>query len=354
MVLKLQNDRLSKEVATLQALCKFARTSSSVAATATTSKAPTIVSGSPHASQSALSQPTHPAGVVLGGGGGGGGVLSAAASASAQEMQSPPTPTFTQQMERLLTFRHKISFHLERGARAFDFERSRRCVVASKTLTNGCGALVKISMNGIHNYYLRVDQLFSISLLDSRSFSSLEVHTKQIRDVQCGRHRADGYVASAALDKTVAISSLDGNTRIQLWTLDAPAWSCCWDDFNQNLLYAGLVNGSVVTLDLRQSKGYVNSTKIGDGKGIHSLQSLRLTNSTDGASTNALAVGTLGNVYIHNPSTQETSPGVIPFGSGQCISSYYDNDSGSVLASFRQNEGSSHSVTGIFFITYID
>ncbi|KAL1925350.1 uncharacterized protein VTP21DRAFT_233 [Calcarisporiella thermophila] len=115
--------------------------------------------------------------------------------------------------------------------------------------------------------------IVKISLHDSAHQEFLPVHSKPVRDVQFNPH-GEKHVLTTGLDRTLKISSLVGNMAIQVYSLEAPGWSCCWDIDRPYYLFAGLANGSVMTFDIRNTRTHVSCFRdrglIG-GSPVHSL-----------------------------------------------------------------------------------
>ncbi|NXL81793.1 RFWD3 ligase, partial [Leptocoma aspasia] len=95
-----------------------------------------------------------------------------------------------------------------------------------------------------------------ISLANLRSSQYIPIHSKQIRGLALGA-RADGLLLSAALDNTLKLTSLATNTVVQTYNAGRPVWSCCWCLDDTNYVYAGLVNGSIMIYDLRDTNSHV-------------------------------------------------------------------------------------------------
>lgn len=51
--------------------------------------------------------------------------------------------------------------------------------------------------------------------------------------------------------------SLVTNTVVQTYNAGKPVWSCCWCLDNSNYVYAGLINGSVLIYDTRDTSTHV-------------------------------------------------------------------------------------------------
>lgn len=53
------------------------------------------------------------------------------------------------------------------------------------------------------------------------------------------------------------LHSLMTNTVVQAYNTGRPVWSCCWCHDNNNYIYAGLSNGSVLVYDTRDTSTHV-------------------------------------------------------------------------------------------------
>ncbi|NXA41638.1 RFWD3 ligase, partial [Eudromia elegans] len=95
-----------------------------------------------------------------------------------------------------------------------------------------------------------------MSAANLKSSQYIPIHSKQIRGLAFGS-RADGLLLSAALDNTLKLTSLATNTVVQTYNTGRPVWSCCWCLDDTNYIYAGLVNGSIMVYDLRDTSSHV-------------------------------------------------------------------------------------------------
>ncbi|XP_030313915.1 LOW QUALITY PROTEIN: E3 ubiquitin-protein ligase RFWD3 [Calypte anna] len=95
-----------------------------------------------------------------------------------------------------------------------------------------------------------------MSVANLKSSQYIPIHSKQIRGLAFGS-RADGLLLSAALDNTIKLTSLATNTVVQTYNAGRPVWSCCWCLDDTNYIYAGLVNGSIMVYDLRDTSSHV-------------------------------------------------------------------------------------------------
>lgn len=57
--------------------------------------------------------------------------------------------------------------------------------------------------------------------------------------------------------KLLCLHSLETNTVVQTYNAGRPVWSCCWCLDETNYIYAGLVNGSILVYDLRNTSHHL-------------------------------------------------------------------------------------------------
>ncbi|NXH22213.1 RFWD3 ligase, partial [Bucco capensis] len=156
----------------------------------------------------------------------------------------------SQQPGSLPSSQSQRKYHLEKSfvvsqtgnCRVMAYCDSLSCLVASQpspqsTFIPGCG--VKM-----------------MSMANPKSSQYIPIHSKQIRGLAFGS-RADGLLLSAALDNTLKLTSLATNTVVQTYNTGRPVWSCCWCLDDANYIYAGLVNGSIMIYDLRDTNSHV-------------------------------------------------------------------------------------------------
>ncbi|XP_053771235.1 E3 ubiquitin-protein ligase RFWD3 isoform X2 [Desmodus rotundus] len=94
------------------------------------------------------------------------------------------------------------------------------------------------------------------STADMKSSQYIPMHSKQIRGLAFSS-RSSGLLLSASLDNTIKLTSLETNTVVQTYNAGRAVWSCCWCLDENNYIYAGLVNGSILVYDLRNTSCYV-------------------------------------------------------------------------------------------------
>ncbi|XP_025055540.1 E3 ubiquitin-protein ligase RFWD3 isoform X3 [Alligator sinensis] len=95
-----------------------------------------------------------------------------------------------------------------------------------------------------------------MSAANLRSSQYIPIHSKQIRGLAFS-NRTHGLLLSASLDHTLRLTSLTTNTVVQTYDAGRPVWSCCWCLDDTNYIYAGLVNGSILVYDLRDTRSHV-------------------------------------------------------------------------------------------------
>ncbi|XP_067853811.1 E3 ubiquitin-protein ligase rfwd3.S [Heptranchias perlo] len=128
------------------------------------------------------------------------------------------------------------------NCRVMAYCASMSCLVVSQpspqtTLLPGCG--VK-----------------KISGVNFRSTQYVPIHSKQIRGLAFS-DRPDSILLSASLDNTIKLTSLIANTVVQTYNTGRPVWSCCWCSDDTNYIYAGLINGSILIYDMRDTTTHV-------------------------------------------------------------------------------------------------
>ncbi|MBZ3870063.1 E3 ubiquitin-protein ligase RFWD3 [Sciurus carolinensis] len=96
---------------------------------------------------------------------------------------------------------------------------------------------------------------FGVKMLSTANMKSsqyIPMHGKQIRGLAFSS-RSKGLLLSASLDSTIKLTSLETNTVVQTYNAGRPVWSCCWCHDENNYIYAGLANGSILVYDLRNT-----------------------------------------------------------------------------------------------------
>lgn len=138
----------------------------------------------------------------------------------------------------------QTSFQVSQGgARVLAFDQHHAVLVVSKPSPNqlfpGFG-IVKVSS------------------LDSKHCEFVRIHQKPLRDAAFSC-RGDGLLLTAAMDKTVRVTSMLSNTVVQRYDTPVPAWSCAWNEYDTNYIYCGLQNGTCLIFDVRNTDTYLKS-----------------------------------------------------------------------------------------------
>ncbi|XP_008570997.1 PREDICTED: E3 ubiquitin-protein ligase RFWD3 [Galeopterus variegatus] len=100
---------------------------------------------------------------------------------------------------------------------------------------------------------------FGVKMLSTANMKSsqyIPMHGKQIRGLAFSS-RSKSLLLSASLDNTVKLTSLETNTVVQTYNAGRPVWSCCWCLDENNYIYAGLANGSILVYDLRNTSCHI-------------------------------------------------------------------------------------------------
>lgn len=100
---------------------------------------------------------------------------------------------------------------------------------------------------------------FGVKMLSTANMKSsqyIPMHAKQIRGLAFSS-QPKGLLLSASLDNTIKLTSLETNTVVQTYSVGRPVWSCCWCLDENNYIYAGLANGSIMVYDLRNTSSAV-------------------------------------------------------------------------------------------------
>ncbi|XP_051884176.1 E3 ubiquitin-protein ligase RFWD3 isoform X2 [Pristis pectinata] len=190
------------------------------------------------------------------------------------------------------------------NCRVMAYCSSMSCLVVSQpspqtTLLPGCG--VK-----------------KISGVNFRSTQYIPIHSKQIRGLAFS-DRLDSVLLSASLDNTVKLTSLIANTVVQTYNTGRPVWSCCWCLDDTNYIYAGLINGSILIYDMRDTTTHVQELPPqGSRCPVTSLSYLpRMASAA--FPCGGLVAGTLeGGCFWEQKSTNTYKAHLLPLEAGSC------------------------------------
>ncbi|XP_051548346.1 E3 ubiquitin-protein ligase RFWD3-like [Myxocyprinus asiaticus] len=174
-----------------------------------------------------------------------------------------------------------------------------------------------------------------ISTVNLKASQYVPIHAKQIRGLAFSRQQ-DGLLLSAALDNTIKLTSLMTNTVVQAYNTGRPVWSCCWCHDNNNYIYAGLSNGSVLVYDTRDTSTFVQElAPLRSSCPVVSLSYISRAASSS-FPCGGLIAGTLegGCFWEHVDGTTYT-PHILPLESGNCTDIQVEPDSRHCLVTYR-------------------
>ncbi|XP_015285194.1 PREDICTED: E3 ubiquitin-protein ligase RFWD3 [Gekko japonicus] len=176
-----------------------------------------------------------------------------------------------------------------------------------------------------------------MSAVNLNSSQYIPIHSKQIRGLAFS-NRSDGLLVSVALDHTLKLTSLTTNTVVQTYNAGRPVWSCCWCLDNSNYIYAGLVNGSILVYDLRDTTSHVQ--ELATEKSRCPVVSLSYLPRMASAALpyGGLVSGTLeGACFWEQKAIDSYWPHHLPLESGGCTDLQTEASTRHCLATFRPN-----------------
>ncbi|XXG46646.1 hypothetical protein AAC387_Pa02g1437 [Persea americana] len=209
------------------------------------------------------------------------------------------------------------------GARVFDMDVSSQILIICRRPSRMAGTheLTKISL----------------SSLDENENISLPSGKKPIKDIRISL-LSRRLALLASMEKTISIFSMETNNTVLSYNLPAPAWSCSWDLNNTHHAYAGLQNGMLTVLDLRQTREPVECINGLTSHPVHTIHSIvhNRDDSPSSASGRLLTASSHG-VCQWNIGGVGERPYLIPGieNQGVCISLAYCDVSDDLVASFR-------------------
>ncbi|KAI8576088.1 hypothetical protein K450DRAFT_258396 [Umbelopsis ramanniana AG] len=219
-----------------------------------------------------------------------------------------------------LEFDKKLKFHETANiCRVMAFNPGYNMIVASKSTPAGVHGVQKIS------------------LVDNLNLETVVNHSRAIRDIQCS---PSGLCLTTALDSTAKITSLKDNCVVQSYNLTAPGWCCSWDEVDENRLYCGLIDDSVMVFDVRNTREHIYHLKnheLTKKKPIHSIVHM-------GGPKNSILCANLDCLYQWDLSGDAPVCSVIEVDSQgyHPYSVSYDKASATILASFRSQTSTKH------------
>ncbi|XP_012292942.2 E3 ubiquitin-protein ligase RFWD3 [Aotus nancymaae] len=182
---------------------------------------------------------------------------------------------------------------------------------------------------------------FGVKMLSTANMKSsqyIPMHGKQIRGLafnSCSR----GLLLSASLDNTIKLTSLETNTVVQTYNAGRPVWSCCWCLDENNYMYAGLANGSILIYDMRNTSSHVQ--ELVAQKARCPLVSLSYMPRAASAAFpyGGVLAGNLEDASFWERKMDFThSPHVLPLEPGGCTDFQTENNSRHCLVTYRPDK----------------
>ncbi|XP_022528017.1 E3 ubiquitin-protein ligase RFWD3 isoform X1 [Astyanax mexicanus] len=174
-----------------------------------------------------------------------------------------------------------------------------------------------------------------ISAVNLKASHYVPIHAKQIRGLSFNRQQ-DSLLLSAALDNTVKLTSLWTNTVVQAYNTGKPVWSCCWCHDNNNYIYAGLSNGSVLVYDTRDTSTHVQElAPVRSNCPVVSLSYLPRAASSLFPCGGIIAGSLEGACFWEHVDGTTYRPHVLPLESGGCTDIQVEPESRHCLVTYR-------------------
>uniref|UniRef100_A0A8C9RBK1 RING-type E3 ubiquitin transferase n=1 Tax=Scleropages formosus TaxID=113540 RepID=A0A8C9RBK1_SCLFO len=219
------------------------------------------------------------------------------------------------------TFAKAVLVSQAGGCRVLSYCDPLSCLLASQpspqaTLVPGCG--VK-----------------KVSAINLKACQYVPIHAKQIRGLAFSQ-QADSLLLSAALDNTIKLTSLLTNTVVQTYNAGRPVWSCCWCLDNNNYVYAGLSNGSVLVYDTRDTSTHVQElSPLGSRCPVASLSYVPRAASSSFPCGGLIAGSLEGGCFWEQVDGTTYKPHVLPLETGGCTDIQVEPDSRHCLVTYR-------------------
>eukprot|EP00063_Salmo_salar_P005173 XP_013980008.1 PREDICTED: E3 ubiquitin-protein ligase RFWD3-like isoform X2 [Salmo salar] len=207
------------------------------------------------------------------------------------------------------------------GCRVLSYCEPLSCLLASQpsphtTLVPGCG-VKKVSTGNL------------------KACQYIPIHVKQIRGLAFNR-QADSLLLSAALDNTIKLTSLMTNTVVQTYNTGKPVWSCCWCLDNNNYVYAGLSNGSVLVYDTRDTSTHVQELQpLGSRCPVASLSYVPRAASSSFPCGGLIAGSLDGGCFWEQVDGTTYRPHMLPLETGGCTDIQVQPESRHCLVTYR-------------------
>ncbi|XP_063801958.1 E3 ubiquitin-protein ligase RFWD3 [Pseudophryne corroboree] len=235
------------------------------------------------------------------------------------------------------------SLSSSQGQRKYNFEKAilisqgGNCRVMSYCERLSC---LVVSQPSSHSTLVPGCGVKKLSAANMKSSQYVPIHSKQIRGLAFN-DRSDGLLLSAALDNTVKLTSLLTNTVVQTYNTGRPVWSCSWCSDDTNYVYAGLVNGTVMVYDLRDTSQCVKElVPLGSRCPVVSLSYVPRAASEVFPCGGVLA-GTLEGACFWEMKDAQYKPHLLPVEPGGCTDIQTESNTRHCLVTYRP--GKTHS-----------
>ncbi|XP_072278495.1 E3 ubiquitin-protein ligase RFWD3 [Pyxicephalus adspersus] len=235
------------------------------------------------------------------------------------------------------------SLSSSQGQHKYNFEKAvlinqtGNCRVMSYCDWLGC---LVVSQPSSHATLIPGCGVKKLSAANMKSSQYIPIHSKQIRGLAFNS-RSDGLLLSAALDNTIKLTSLLTNTVVQTYNAGRPVWSCCWCSDDTNYVYAGLINGSVLVYDLRDTSQCVKELiPQGSRCPVVSLSYVPRAASEVFPCGGVLA-GTLEGACFWEAKDGQYKPHLLPLEAGGCTDIQMESSTRHCLVTYRP--GKSHN-----------
>ncbi|XP_074055617.1 E3 ubiquitin-protein ligase RFWD3 isoform X2 [Macrotis lagotis] len=174
-----------------------------------------------------------------------------------------------------------------------------------------------------------------ISMADMKSSQYIPMHSREIRGLAFN-NRQNSWLLSAALDNTLKLTSLETNTVVQTYHTGRAVWSCCWCLDDDHYIYAGLVNGSILVYDLRDTSSHVQELVPQKSRcPMVSLSYLPQMASVAFPAGGILAGSLEGACFWRQSNSNCFDPHNLPLEPGGCTDFQAENRSGHCLVTYR-------------------
>ncbi|XP_060892142.1 E3 ubiquitin-protein ligase RFWD3 [Labrus mixtus] len=174
-----------------------------------------------------------------------------------------------------------------------------------------------------------------VSVVNMKASQYVPIHSKQIRGLSFNRQN-DSLLLSAALDNTIKLTSLLTNTVVQTYNAGKPVWSCCWCLDNSNYVYAGLINGSVLVYDTRDTSTHVQELQpLRSRCPVASLSYVPRAASSSFPCGGLIAGSLEGACFWEQVNETTYRPHILPLENSGCIDIQVETESRHCLVTYR-------------------